>query len=1175
MKHRREAIARILILPYLAGILYPFAEHLRFEFYPFSLECGALTLLLLLARRLNGRGALVSSGILLAGTSFAFAVALTLFERGGIQDASLLVFPPVLLVASLLLTRRQYAGFSVAAILYLVFFVVFDMNAGGGLLLSLGLVPYAIDVTLLMIGSAIVIDYLVRRFDRSIADLVDKNRALDDSRRALETRDLHAQALLRLSNSLNHAESYEEVLSIALEEIRKILGFANLAAARLTEDRSGFRLLSARGRLADSLRRQSVPDPFLRAGNALLEQIVMSKNVVVVEDAATDARMKSAADQAFRYRTIVVIPMLLLDKTLGALATGTFGDEGIRVPDEVERKFLMSIGGSVAIAINRIDLLAERYRAEAEIRKTNRTLERQLRFAGATIRLAEAINAYDIADDLLTAMSRIIGETLRVDRSLIYDISFSRQEATGLCEWIPATKPEIEPTRDTYPLSYFLGAAEYIRTEKTWIQSHADAYHPAFREDGAGDRLHKDMHIKSLLWYPFRFREDGFYAIILNQVSSSREWQKEDIDFLAAVSGQIHLALDKIALVDEHRRSEERFHMMFVNHDAVMLLLDPMTGTISDANDAAANFYGYSVEQLRAMNIADLNSLPPEDVSAERIEALHERLNYFIFPHRLANGGIRTVEVHSSPINIAGKVILFSIIHDITERTVAEEALRKLSQAIEQSPVSVVITDTGEKIEYVNPKFTEVTGYTFAEAVGKTPNILKSGLTPPETYRDLWKALSEGRPWKGEFRNRKKTGELFWEYAYLSPIKDAQGRVTHYLGIKEDTTHRKQLEEELLQSQKLQSIGTLAGGIAHDFNNLLGIIMGNTWLMQNAKGDGTEFTDRLDTIQRAVDRGAALVRQLLTFARKTESKLESVQVTDTIREIAKLLRETFPKTITIETDLPADIPAIDADPTQIHQIFLNLCLNARDAMPSGGTLRISVAMINGRDITEIFSAVAADSYIVLRIADTGTGMDVRQKQRIFEPFYTTKEPGKGTGLGLAVVHSIVTHHKGFLEVETELGKGTEFIIYLPVRSSTETSPDGTVQKKAEIPGGHETVLLIEDEESMQRIVVDMLEGKGYTVLVAGDGEDGIDLFNARQKEIDAVISDIGMPRMPGDLVFERIRAIKPDVPIVLVSGYYDPAVREKLQAAGAKYFIQKPYSSSVLLGNLRNALDRK
>jgi CheY-like chemotaxis protein len=317
----------------------------------------------------------------------------------------------------------------------------------------------------------------------------------------------------------------------------------------------------------------------------------------------------------------------------------------------------------------------------------------------------------------------------------------------------------------------------------------------------------------------------------------------------------------------------------------------------------------------------------------------------------------------------------------------------------------------------------------------------------------------------------------------------------------------------------------------------------------------------------------------MLFARKTEPLLESVKVNDIITEITKLMQETFPKTITISTTLQKDLPTIVADAGQIHQVFLNLLVNARDAMPSSGTLSISTRTIDGKAVSSRFSKVTRDrvtrQYVQIEVTDTGIGMDEATRQRIFEPFFTTKSIGKGTGLGLSVVFGIVQHHNGFIDVRSIPGEGTSFVLYFPI---TERAPEiGQRVSKSieEIPGGTETILVIEDEEMLKDLVKVSLVSKGYTVLTAEDGMQGVEMYQSRQKEIAVVLSDVGLPLLSGPDVFRKIREINPEAKVILASGYFDPEMKSEMFKAGLKNFIQKPYMPDEVLQKIREVIDTK
>jgi two-component system cell cycle sensor histidine kinase/response regulator CckA len=405
-------------------------------------------------------------------------------------------------------------------------------------------------------------------------------------------------------------------------------------------------------------------------------------------------------------------------------------------------------------------------------------------------------------------------------------------------------------------------------------------------------------------------------------------------------------------------------------------------------------------------------------------------------------------------------------------------------------------------------------------------------------------------------------------------FRDITGHKRAEEEIKRTEAKRFELERELIQSQKFESLGTLASGIAHDFNNILAIIVGYSDLGERKSlAHQPDLMKCFEAISLASRRGALLVSQLLTFARKTETVFRSVDVNALISEITMFFRETFPKIIRIETDLHENIPYIVADLTQLHQVIMNLCVNARDAMPSGGILTIATKAIDNSILKSAFPKAAAKRYLAIGISDTGSGMDENTKKKIFDPFFTTKEPGKGTGLGLALVHSIIGNHHGMIDVESEPGKGTAFHLYFPIEESSLEYEEPIKAARDKGFEGTETVLLIEDEALIVDMVETVLGGKGYTVIHARDGEEGVAMFSRHRNQIKAILLDFGMPKLRGDEVAKRLKAIDPDAKIILMSGFFDPEVKSNLARIGVTRFIQKPFKFEELTGSLRSAID--
>lgn len=634
---------------------------------------------------------------------------------------------------------------------------------------------------------------------------------------------------------------------------------------------------------------------------------------------------------------------------------------------------------------------------------------------------------------------------------------------------------------------------------------------------------------------------------------------------------------ERRASVQRLQESEEKFRTL--SEQSPNMIYINKGGRVVYVNQKAVEMMGYTKEEFYSSGFNFMDIIAPEHVPlVKRNYARHmsgqevEPYEYGLLTktrHRLI--GINTTRL----INYEGGSAILGIITDVTETRMAELELRKLHQAVEQSPSSILITDTEGRIEYVNRKFTEVTGYTMEEVVGKNPSILKSGHTPQAEYSKLWEAVLSGKEWRGEFRNKKKSGELFWELASISPIRDTSGAITHLLAVKENITERKALEQQLLQAQKMESLGTLASGVAHDFNNILGIIIGYASLLDQKLNDPVRRATYLEAIVKAAERGAGLVRQILTFARKSDFTLEKVSVNSIIGELAKMLGETFPKTITLSLQLEKALPLLAVDRTQLHQALLNLCVNARDAMGEKGSLTLSTRLVDGSVLTHRFSAAAGKSYVEIAVSDSGIGMDENTKRRIFEPFFTTKEVGRGTGLGLSVVFGVVQEHQGYLDVESEVGIGSTFKIWLPVPEGIVPGAGMSGQRTDEAPGGTETILVVEDEELMLDLVASVLEQKGYKVWLARDGEEALKIHKANIGKIDLVLSDVGLPKLDGWEACQQMKQADPKIKIFLASGYLKPELKSEIQKAGSVGLIRKPYSPLEILANLRKALDEK
>lgn len=510
-----------------------------------------------------------------------------------------------------------------------------------------------------------------------------------------------------------------------------------------------------------------------------------------------------------------------------------------------------------------------------------------------------------------------------------------------------------------------------------------------------------------------------------------------------------------------------------------------------------------------------------------------------------------------------------SLQQDIAERKRAEERVAEQAALLDQAGDAIFVCDPGHLVRYWNRGAERLYGWSAAEAVGRRLETLV-GLGGTEAAA-LEAAIGRG-DWSGELRHRDKNGAEVTVASRWSLMRDDSGRPKSILAINTDITERKRIEAQFLRAQRLEIVGSLAGGVAHDLNNMLApVVMGVTLLKQAPLAP--DLRPIVDTMERSVQRGTALVQQVLSFARGAETARGPLRLADVVSEFTALAATTFPKHIAVDTDLPADLWLVPGNATEIYQVILNLGVNARDAMPRGGTFRIGARnLVVDRQHAVMNGSVPPGRYVVLTFADTGTGMDTATVGKIFEPFFTTKGAGRGTGLGLSTTRAIVRGHGGHIDVRSVPGSGTAFDIYLPA-DPTVPGASRSPFPAAEMPRGHgELVLVVDDESSILHITRQTLEAFGYRVLIAEDGAQAIGLYALNRAEVAVVLTDIVMPVMDGVGLAAALRRLSPDVRIVAASGFSSPANPARLAEVGIRHFLAKPYTAEALLETLRRAL---
>ncbi len=619
------------------------------------------------------------------------------------------------------------------------------------------------------------------------------------------------------------------------------------------------------------------------------------------------------------------------------------------------------------------------------------------------------------------------------------------------------------------------------------------------------------------------------------------------------------------------RESENRYRTIFETTGTAMALVED-DGNISLTNSVFQKLAGYGKDEIE-YTMRFRKFVHPDDL--DKVLALYEHMRGsgisdtkeidFRFVGR--DGTPRDVVTNVSRISETGTFVV-SIL-DITKRLESEQEFRSL---VESAHDAIFSLSPGGIITSLNPAFETITGWNAEEWLGKS-------FTDLVHKDDLYKAvediqhISAGEiPAPEEIRIKRRDGSYaVGEFILTALVRNNVLR--GMFGIARDVTERKRLEQELRQASKLESIGTLAGGIAHDFNNILGIILGYVSILEHSKNQ-EHFKEALSSMSTAVRRGTGLVKQLLTFARKTEAKLARLYVNDVVKELISFLRETFPKTISFAPQLDNELLAINVDVNQMHQVLLNLCVNARDAMPGGGEISVVTKNVDGKIVQQRFPQASDAGYVFITVSDTGVGMDEETRAHLFEPFFTTKGTGEGTGLGLSVVYGVVKACNGFVDVTSAPGKGTSFYLYFPAVTDQKISEWKSTAERKEIAGGNETILLVEDEEALRALIRSLLEEKGYHVITAADGEEAITIYARSFHQIHLILSDIGLPKVNGWDAFLRMRQINPAARAILASGYIDSNMKATMTSAGMADIMQKPYTANEIFEKVRSVLDK-
>jgi PAS domain S-box-containing protein len=500
------------------------------------------------------------------------------------------------------------------------------------------------------------------------------------------------------------------------------------------------------------------------------------------------------------------------------------------------------------------------------------------------------------------------------------------------------------------------------------------------------------------------------------------------------------------------------------------------------------------------------------------------------------------------------------------------EQQKLISAAVDQAGEGVLITDIKGTIQYANPCMTELTGYSVGELIGRTPSLFKSGRQDASFYSRMQETILAGEKWEGVIFNKRKNGSLYQEKMVVIPVKDKAGTISNFVAIKRDVTKEKALESQLVQVQKMESVGRLASGVAHDFNNILSVIIGYSEMILDELPANSSTAEKVEVVYEFTHKAVALTRQLLAFSRKQVLEMKGVNLNELAENMTKMLGRVIGEDIELVCMFNDSVHGVLGDPSQLEQVLMNLAINARDAMPEGGRLLIETSDIElGDGVISYHEKVMPGLYSMIAISDTGTGMDEETQERIFEPFFTTKEKEKGTGLGLSTVYGIVKQHNGYIYVYSEPSSGTTFKIYLPIAAHEDVQADK--RKARHKPGGTETMLIVEDEPSIRELVVKVLQPLGYRLLTAANGKEALQISADFTGDIPLILTDVIMPGLNGRELAESIEKERPDTKVIFMSGYTDDVISSYGVLDPGVNFIQKPLAPITLAIKIREVLD--
>ncbi|HWP92069.1 MAG TPA: GAF domain-containing protein [Thermodesulfobacteriota bacterium] len=964
------------------------------------------------------------------------------------------------------------------------------------------------------------------------------------------------ELLISLTQAVHQSTDLKEIYKLALDSVIELENVDMVAIYLVNEERQEAVLEAHRNLPPDYIRRaERIPYP-----KGITWKVINSGEMLNVEDAQKDPEIGQAG-RDLGHHGILGIPIILEEKTIGVIWFFSYKERRF---DQKQIKLLTAIGNQLAIAIAKAKMFSEIKQSEEALRKSLSHLSKKKRYETivsiVTRSIHQSLNLQDILENAVETMSQNI-EGVRHYAIYLVEGEAVLKAHRGYPDWFIDRVRRIP-----YPKGF---------TWKTILEG-KPIYCPDVDEDTFIGPAGREVGTKSYVSMPIR-SEGKVVGCINISALEKYAFDDDDLALLEIIGQQIGAAIGNAQKVEALRESEKRFALFMKNLPGVAFMKDAR-GHYIYANEALAKIL--RKEPREWLGNTDDDLWPPavarqfrknDRIVIENRKALQviETFPHEDGPRYWLTSKFPILDKNEDPVVVGGIAI------DITDHKRAEERIREQAALLDIATDAITVRDMEHLILFWSKGAERIYGWRSEEILGKkvTDLLFKEDTT---AFEEALRIVKEKGEWQGELREINKDGGEIIVQSRWTLVHDEEGNPKSIFVVSTDITEKKKIETQFLRAQRLESIGTLAGGIAHDLNNMLSPILMALQLLKQ------KFTDEksqnlLNTLETSTQRAADLVRQVLSFARGMEGEHTVLQVRHIISELERILKDTFPKSIRIRTDTPKELWTVSGDPTQLHQVLMNLSLNARDAMPHGGTLTIFAENLF---LDEYYAQMNIEAkpgpYIVITISDTGTGIPPAIIDRVFEPFFTTKKLEEGTGLGLSTAYAIVKSHGGFINVYSEVGKGTNFKVYLPAIETTETKK--LVDKQPQEPpmGQGELILVIDDEPSVRDITRITLEKYGYRVITANDGAEGIALYVQKKEEIEAVIVDMMMPIMDGSATIRALRRIDPSLKIILVSGIKGNEKPTRTNGVNLpNAFLPKPFTANALLKTLRAVLNYK